>query len=304
LLASVFKTLNQEFTQVRVLAEEGVVLVAGEGVKGIKGAKGLKVETRFLTEEELEYRLASDKNVRVQKLLAENETAKVNSDFYPAAYFYQTLFWQTKFGFLFPKILAGLQSPVVWGVLGLLLVVALFARPGPASPAGRLANPATVAVLAVGLGGLTLMATEIILLFLFQTILGFVYGKIALLMALVLGGVAVGNRLGRKRYKRFEGFKRPLLVTQVAIVLYLGAFLGVFPHLNCESHFYILGVGVGILVGLLFPLASYYTADLAGSFCGALLTALFWLPLFGVAPTISLLLVLNLVGLIRQKLGR
>lgn len=308
LLASVFKTLNQEFPQTKILAEEGVVFLAGDPAPRRVRGEGLEVETKFLTDEELEYRLTSDKNERVQKLLAENETAKINSDFYPAAYFYQTLFWQTKFGFLFPKILAGLQSPGVWGVLGLLLVVVLFARPG-------LANPMTAAVLAVGLGGLTLMATEIILLFLFQTVLGFVYSKIALLMALILGGVAVGNRLGKKGYKRFKGDKGCkgwLLATQVLIVLYLFFLLKTISLLESEIVFYLLGIMIGVLVGVIFPLASrlvgegrggvLYAADLAGSFFGALLPSLFLIPLLGIARTVSLLMVLNLVGIIRQKL--
>ncbi len=312
LLASVYKTLKREFPQVRILAEENVLFLAAKDADAknaknlnvsevLKHWKDLKLETSFLTTAELEYRFTNDKNTRIQQILEANREAALNSDFYPAAYFYQTLFWQTKFSFLFAKILASLQQPLFWVLVSLLLSAGglLFVWRKPS-----LLSTSNVAVLTVGLGGLTLMAMEIILIFLFQTILGFVYSRIALLMALILAGLALGN-FGARRFLRTVS--RGLLLVQILIVFYLFSFLQFIPHLTSEIHFYILGIVAGVLVGLIFPLASNYTADLAGSFFGALLPSLFLIPLFGVFNTITLLAALNLIGtllLLRRRFGR
>ncbi len=326
LLASVYKTLKREFPQVQILAEENVLFLAAKDAdaknakvsKVLKHWKDLKLKTAFLTEAELEYRLTSDKNARVQRSLETNKEAKLNSDFYPAAYFYQTLFWQTKFSFLFAKILASLQQPLFWVLVSLLLSAfgLLFVWRKPS-----LLSTSNVAVLTVGLGGLTLMAMEIILIFLFQTILGFVYSRIALLMALILAGLALGNFVARRFLRTVS---RGLLLAQILIVFYLFSFLQFIPHLTSEIHFYILGIAAGVLVGLIFPLASdakaakgdaknaknaglLYAADLTGSFFGALLPSLFLIPLFGVGSTITFLLALNLIGtllLLRRRFGR
>ena len=156
------------------------------------------------------------------------------------------------------------------------------------------------------LASFTLMTTEILLIFLFQATLGYLYSKIALLFTTILVSMGVGNLLTTN----LKEAKKALTLSKILILLYLVMFFFLIKNLDTEREFYLLGGLMGVLVGTIFPLTNkvyltsfpkpskktgvLYASDLFGAFLGALFPSILFIPVFGVQKTVLLLALLNL----------
>lgn len=299
LSSTLFQTIKQEFSEIMVLPEYTLLLLASnEKVLTddtnllAQRLKSRQLETDFISQTYLENRFHNDRIAmfarqiggRVQEL---NRESPINSDFFPIAYFYYSTFWQ---GFFGSRAAAFLNKLSTAGPFILLLIFAtflsfVFAR--------RRALPFFV----LGISGASIMIWEIILIFAFQVKLGFIFEKISLLLATILTGMAAGNYLATKFLRSLKSLK--IVLTLMAI------FSLVLPIILAKAEyqliFFVLAVIAGILAGTIFPLVtqeylkeqkqvgSFYAADLLGSFLGAVLSSLFLIPVFGLNVTSYLL---------------
>jgi spermidine synthase len=178
----------------------------------------------------------------------------------------------------------------------------------------------------VGAMGFTLMALEVLLLLGFQAIYGYVYQQLALLVAAVMMGMAMGGWLGLRSIGQRDGVNRNKLRVLAAIqvaaalspLLLYGFFL-VCARTNSRAGLFLVGgvlfplvaVLCGMLGGYQFPLASdlffagrkdapvgntgsLYAVDLLGACVGAVILSAYLVPVFGFLEAATLILILNL----------
>lgn len=177
--------------------------------------------------------------------------------------------------------------------------------------------PVTVAIITTGFAGMTF---SIILMLALQTMEGYLYQKLAIIIAAFMLGLALGGTyMNRIMYR----LKREVL-TQAMIVLIIVVYsilvaliLGLIftgtaklpSFLPVEVLLSVLNCAAGFLVGLEFPLAnkiylagnervgqvagSLYAADLLGGCLGAVMTSVFLIPVLGIPQTCFVIAMLN-----------
>lgn len=313
---SIDRALRAEFAAVSLLPDYDLLYVASptaapppspETLQARYQARGLTTE--FMIPPAIAYRLTTDRVAQTQALFARNTQARLNRDTRPVACVYSFAYWLRLFH---PQVADALlrasAQPWGWGAGGLLIVLllmggAVVARPGHLGP------------WAMGVGGGTMMGAELALLLGFQIVQGHLYYQLALLLAACMAGMALGAGWALQRAP--TGGPRILAKLHLALAAYLLGMAGVLWLMGVgtwahgvagELAFLLLALGVGVLVGWEFPLATrlhwadnptaaargaVYGADILGSCLGALLVSLWALPLYGIPATLAGLVALN-----------
>jgi spermidine synthase len=169
--------------------------------------------------------------------------------------------------------------------------------------------------------GFTLMALQIFLLLAFQSIYGYVYHQLAILIALCMAGIAFGGWLGLRRIRLKEHFacrafapiqlllalSAPVLMLLISLLAKLSGTEATWLAAQCL--FPALGALCGILGGYQFPMATaiylherserrklgmLYAIDLIGGCLGALVLSGYLIPVFGFWKTAWLCAAVNL----------
>jgi spermidine synthase len=135
----------------------------------------------------------------------------------------------------------------------------------------------------------------------YQGAFGQVYERVALLTALFMAGSAGGAWLVRD-------VARPLSALKICEAAAATLLLAVPLFLRHEAMFVVVMTLMGALGGAVFGAAANYRGvvnagrlyglDLAGSFFGALLTAIILVPLFGIQNTLFVVVSLKIMSLI------
>jgi spermidine synthase len=179
----------------------------------------------------------------------------------------------------------------------------------------------SAAEFSMGATGFTLMALQIFLLLAFQSIYGFVYSQLAILIALFMAGITFGSWLAMRSTRRDDRFTcRAVVFTQfllalsVPVLMLLVSLLakasGVDANwLGAQCAFPALAALCGILGGYQFPLVNamvsdvggsrqglglLYAIDLLGGCAGALVLSGYIIPVFGFWRTAWLCAAVNL----------
>lgn len=328
---SVYKSLKSTFPYVFVLPTEEIIFLASnqkfliieEKIK--EKWQNLDIKTYYFTPEYIFSNLKTPRVKQIYNLLS-NSPAKTNSDFLPSAVFYQTAFWQTYFSFYLAKIQSLITKPIFQLLTPFLLLVTcyLLLKKIP----GENLSP----IISVFLSGFTLMSLGLLILYLYQVKIGYLYSQIVLLMGVILGAYGMGIYLINSKLQiinskqsskskfpntknkfevfdfnnlnlfgiwnlRFGAFYRPYFIIKVAFSLLtlLSFFLLLtMGQWNYQVIFYFFGSLVGFFCGFVFPSASkiYFKDKKADA--GTLYTADLLGSLFGsLFPTIFWLPVLG-----------
>jgi len=323
--ASIYKACKAVFSEVLVLpGEEAMVFCASNGGRLPRSGweifrrlRGRGVEPEFLDPVSVDLRFWPDRQALFRGAV-EGTKVPVNRDFRPICYFFDLLLWTA-------ELAPALKAPLLWAskfplwgfvVLGALLSLLALWR-------GR--NPARAAILCMLTVGLSGIVLEIALLFAYQVVAGYVYEKVALMVAAFMLGLAVAARFST----RFAGTKSPkeclrrIILTEVAVLMVsllspllamgMGRVYGALPEVAAELAFFALIAVSGALVGYTFPLASavvagyagdvkragglLYAADLVGATFGALAVSIVWLPVYGLFGACAVAALLNVPAL-------
>jgi spermidine synthase len=267
----------------------------------------------------------------------------INSDLRPIGYFYTVVLWHTLtrpgetrvFDWL-SRVRLWWALPVAAAALGYLLFLRLaghramrggngrFPRAGGAGRSRADARFALVA--AILTTGFSTMVLQIAILFSFQSVYGFVYEMVGLIIALFMAGLAAGAGL-TYRWTGGVGSRRSLAVVQLlvasyAVVVALGIPLsaGVGSSWGTFLLFSALTVGGGVLNGAGFPLATscclglgeppegaagmVYGNELVGGCIGAALAGVVVAPVLGVVACCLLAGIMNATALALILLSR
>ncbi|HPS36662.1 MAG TPA: hypothetical protein PLL75_02905 [Candidatus Omnitrophota bacterium] len=312
LAASLYKTLHRSFPEVLVLPEDTLYLIASMAplVKD-PAVLARRMETRgirndFVTAEYLKYRLTNDRVSGVAQLLQNNKTAWTNRDLQPRGYYYDFLCWVSSFHPALARgFSASLRVPFIL-IPGILLSAILLVR--------VFFRKASLSGAAMAAGGFSLMAAEILLIYAFQVFYGNLYYRIAWIITAFMAGMGAGTWLGNR--KSSTDPRTVLGGLHVAVTFYFLLSGGLWWALSRnffassgieEGLFFSGAVLIGALLGFEFPnvlrfrevegqgarAGKVYAADLFGSCFGALFSAGFFIPAYGVYRTLMLLMMLN-----------
>jgi spermidine synthase len=166
------------------------------------------------------------------------------------------------------------------------------------------------------------MAMQILLLLAFQSIYGYVYHELTILIGLFMAGIACGSWLGIPRMSSRNSLPyRTMATTQLLLALSCPALIFAFSLLErlsgpatmwmaAQLALPALAALSGVLGGYQFPIASevylhdrtgrqglgtLYAVDLLGGCAGALLLSTYLIPVFGFWKTAWLVAAVNLI---------
>jgi len=192
----------------------------------------------------------------------------------------------------------------------------------------------TNCLIALATTGFTGIALEIVILYAFQNIYGYIYERMGVIVAVFMVGLALGGYITNRIIQKSNLKWVNLLMVFEGVIGFYSTILPFIIH-ALSSYSVVAEVGLtcfigiaGVLTGLEFPLVNKLfmqsNKDMAvsagvtdgvdhiGAFLGAILTGVIFLPLLGVFWTCLILAVLNISSLaliafsvfLRKKLGR
>jgi spermidine synthase len=280
-----------------------------------------QLNTSYVREYYLPFRMSPDRMQELEEQIRPRANTPLNRDFAPIAYYFDVALWSTQFNQGYREFfadLAGIRFRWIMAALIALMtgVVALLAR------AGRKLRVTCVAA-CVGSMGFTVMALEVLLLLGFQAIYGYVYQQLAVLIAAVMIGMALGSWLGLPKltgqaaahlcWRQLSGIQMMAALSPLLLCGFLFASSRTTRHMGLMLVSYLLFPVVALLCGFLggyqFPIASQvlygdakssaqntglvYAIDLAGACLGAVLLSAYLVPIYGFLKTSALISVLN-----------
>ncbi|MFA7255730.1 MAG: hypothetical protein WC133_06505 [Candidatus Omnitrophota bacterium] len=318
--SSVYATLSQVFPAVSVLPEDTLFFLASaektvswSSQEMIARLSEREIRPDFVTADQIRYRLTNDRVERVTAALSNAIWKTKNTDLRPRTCYFVFLRWLSQFN---PRIseafffLAAIPFPVI---LALGLSVLLFFAGSSRKPQKGIRK---LACLSMGIAGFSLMAFEIVMIYLFQAAFGDLYYRLAWVITMFMAGLGAGTwaALYLKKIPERFGLAGLHMMNAAFFFLLVKVCVRIFSRgffLGEEYQFVFLGMALlgGLAAGATFPFAnrlylvqgegdrlgSVYAADLGGSALGALLTAGFFIPIWGVPQTLILLGAVNVL---------
>jgi spermidine synthase len=252
----------------------------------------------------------------------EGATEEINHDFRPKGFFYSLAYWNAMFSPYLSDFfvwLEGLELSLFVMVIAACTAILLALR-WRAVHLRRLSIPYSIAT--TGFAGMTF---DLLLIFAFQVLFGFVFHWVGLLVAAFMGGVGAGGFVMTALLPRIKNdlalfIKLEMAVGIFALLLPL-VILAVVPYLGnaavfvlAQLLFLLLSFIAGALIGLKFPLANrmylghspnlsrtaglLYSADLMGGWTGGIIAAVVLLPVLGLVGTSLVVVMIKASSLI------
>ena len=331
-LKSIYASLKKVFFDVKVIPGDTAYFLACDK-KGvltydyrvlIDRIKERNIDIKYVREYYLFSKLSPEKVSFTENSLRLEKQVKINYDFRPISYYYNMIFWAAHFkDSFFKKILETVSANKIWNTLLALCAFIFLFGAIRIKRYKELARPASI--IAVLTLGFTQMSLQVIILLSFQIIYGYVFYKLGLIITCFMAGLALGGlwiiRIMPRLKKELFFFSRTQLVICVYCLL-LPIILRWFSNSHNEASSWIsanvissfLPLIAGFIAGAQFPLANKiylqgkeeelgrmagltYGMDLLGSCLGALLAAIFFIPILGIAQTCWLIATVNLAVL-------
>ena len=280
-LSSIFNTVQQCFRNVLLIPGEEIYFLARDGELSADIPSALKKRNITTTYVDGFYY----GNVTGERIKFINESVDsaeaINTDFRPRIMTIMFEEWFRKYG----------TSPhwFMAGLLGVLILYLIFIK------------REEYVLFSTGFAA---MGVEMLVLFSFQVIYGYVYLKVGAIITAFLLGLLPGAILGNRLKKRGKGM---LIRAETGMIVLLLAYLAwatFFQSAMPESVFLLYGFAFSLLCGLQFPVAAemigeeqspaagLFAADLVGAGAGTLAIGTLVIPLFGIqAAVIELILV-------------
>lgn len=297
---SIYKTFAQVFKNTLVIPGIYNYFFGSDGKLAddrtvlINRWRSRNIKTTYFRADTLYYILWPDKLDYVRKAVQFDQNTRTNTELRPISYLYQLMLWSSHFNSPLVAVFYSAGNinfvPALIFVFSLIIALQLLSKPGVRLP---------IVIALLGFAG---MATQMIIIYTFQSLHGYLYQNIGLLTAIFMSGLAVGAALANRISDTAKSLRIVILIFALYLLLllvglkfmplYLASFLtalpvGVaFPLAVKIQEKYVTGVGK--LAGIL------YGADLFGSSFAAILASLFFIPVYGTINTgvIALLSVL------------
>lgn len=278
------------------------------------------LQTLYVRAYSIPLRMMPDRMEQIHALLSPLNNTPTNHDFHPVAYYFGAVLWSAQFRSAYARALevaARVRFSSVLAAVAALSILLLFAW--VAAPNKRAQGAAVWNIVATGY---TLMALQILLLLTFQSVYGYVYHELALLMGMFMAGMALGSWLGitRIRTAKFKSLLETAAINQMLLAVsapLLLLLVSVLSTAGTGNALWVAGIAFPVLAvlcgmpgGFQFPIASaiyrqarpaqtnvstLYACDLLGGCICALLLAGFLIPVYGCWNTAGLTAMLSVV---------
>ncbi|MEQ8188345.1 MAG: fused MFS/spermidine synthase [Candidatus Eremiobacterota bacterium] len=313
--ASIYRSLRAVFSHVIITPGDKNYLFACNSPGVITTDRGelserykeRNIETDYFSPYHFEILLPEDL-IDFIKNSMEKQNMSLNTDIQPVTYFYNLILWDRYSGSGMSFILQKLSKiNIIWIVsiiLCLLLARILYIYIRQTDKKGEIKFNSFLSISMTGFSG---MAMEIILIFAFQNIYGYIYQGIGLLAAIFMAGLSAGTFVMNKILSKRRD-QRLILMAQGGLALFsLCLPLSVNLSRFSEYIFLLFILPAGFFTGFIFPLiCDLYggtghgkiagiinSADHVGALLGSILTGIIFIPLFGILKTSLLISLLN-----------
>ena len=302
-LSSLYHTLKQAFPFVEIVPGDTNIFLASSHPLTVEfetlnqKIEELNLQNTYVSPQLLFSRLNP---FRVEMIREKVTTGKkaINLDLSPISYFYNSVLWSTQFKgiekavFTFSSSLRSfwlLDFPLI---LFIFLLIILWLK----------GKKSSFFLVPLAVMGFTTIVAEIIVIISFQTLYGYLYQRIALLLTSFMVGLFLGSFRGNKR-KSFD--LSQMLVIQAGFLLLILLFQTTLKLNPPEIFFFLFLLALGFLGGDLFVVSNHlflkekknyglgYGLDLLGSFGGALAASSLLIPLVGLPHLLTYLFLLN-----------
>ncbi|MDP2044170.1 MAG: fused MFS/spermidine synthase [Candidatus Omnitrophota bacterium] len=286
-----------------------------------------KLDLQYVREYYLFSKLTKDKIYYTENAL-KKARPRFNFDFRPSSYYYAIIYWSSQFrDSLITDALRKVSGGAIWLIFSLSVIsLSLFGFKNKV-------DFSKIALAGICAAGFSQAAIQIAILFSFQIIYGYLYFKLGLLFTFFMLGLAIGGwltgrpgRPGRpclpagRQDLGDDRLRRKFMFFQLSIAIYAFLFPAAVTLLSLAKPNYAYWFGANIFFpalsflsglqgGALFVLANKaylnkekgagasagltYGLDLLGSCAGAILTAVFMIPVLGLAQTCLIIGLLN-----------
>ncbi|MDI7260048.1 MAG: fused MFS/spermidine synthase [Thermodesulfobacteriota bacterium] len=323
----IWDTLKSVFKYVRIIPGDVNLYFASDSEKllGVTSGEMLKrleerkIKTNLFTKSYVEYRL-HERWLNWFLKSMERKEVHINSDFRPLGVFFNLSYWNALFSPYLTKVFKwfeGLSLALIIGLTALptLFLAILFVRRPLLS---RYSLP-----YAIFTSGFVDMMLNLAIIFTFQTLYGYLYHQIGLLITIFMVGIALSSFFITRRLDRIKEGYLLFLGTELSIILFsiiLPFILSIPSHYLEKTYVYVLLYATfltmsflcGALVGLQFPLATkiymkihlregmightaglLYGADLLGGFFGGLLGGILLFPILGLKDSCFIMAIIK-----------
>jgi spermidine synthase len=313
----IFNTLGSVFSHIRVIPGDGRNLFLSSDSREITQIDKLQIIERLsqrnitadvIVPWHIEKKLHPGWQNWFSRFL-EGSSQKINSDFTPSGLFYSIAHWNAVFAPSLRGIFSQFERINLRGVV-LLFVIFFFLyfifRPGNRQ---IIQGGITLSIITTGFAG---MMFDLMIIFTFQSIYGYVFSWIGILVASFMAGAACGALLITTVLERIKDCFKVFKIIELAIICFSIAFpfvyLAVQAYQGSSEAFFLfkmlflsLSFICGFLTGAQFPLANklylgkssnlshtagvLYASDLLGGWIGGIAGAVVLLPVLGLTGT-------------------
>jgi len=279
------------------------------------------LKTQYVREYFIPFRMMPDRMQLIQEQLQPLPSTPVDRDLEPIAYYFDVVLWSTQFKLGYSRWFRAAAHIAFIDVIDAVLISLLFAAVLLAFVPTREKRARSAAACCMAATGFTLMALQIFLLLAFQSVYGYVYQQLAILVAMCMAGIAFGSWMGIRHIRSSDSPPYPAITTtQFLLALSAPALMFVVSLLSrisgmastwlaAQFIFPALAVLCGMLGGYQFPIATeiylhdssgrsrlgtLYAIDLLGGCAGALVLSGYLIPVFGFWKTAWLSAAVNL----------
>ncbi len=320
----ILNTLKSVFPHVKVIPGEGNNLFLASGTLDLSAIntselaarmKERGLDLKLLSPEHIDYRLDPRWSAWFLGSL-EGGSREVNKDFRPIAVFYSQALWNALFSPRIQRCFALFERMSISHVFVTLATLALLFLVVHLTLINLSRASIAIAVISTGFAG---MIYDLVIIFAFQSLYGFVFHWIGPLIAAFMAGVALGSMGVTSRLPRLRSPLGLLIKIELAMVGYSVLLPLVFylmrPYMDREAVFVLfqgvfvaLSVLSGVLIGAEFPLANMihlsgvnsggdrradlsktagllYACDLVGGWFSGILAGVVLLPVLGLMET-------------------
>jgi len=327
--ALVLNTLESVFPYVEVIPGELNNFYLASGSQSLKDTgpaemierkEARNLEVNMLTPDYIEYKL----HARWLDFYFSNideGTDNINYDFKPLGVFYSLVYWNEKFSPSFNEVFKQGEQINLYS-LGLVFLIFFLIFYTIFSRIKNFRKPAlSLCIFSTGFAG---MLFDLILIFAFQVLFGYIFYWLGLLVTAFMAGVMVGGMWMSSYLKKVENAAPAIIKLELILIVF--ALLLPWIFLNAGAllvHtwfdqilrliFLILSGISGVLVGAEFPLANkeylkispnlsgtaglLYSSDLLGGWLGGIIGGVLLLPILGLVETSMVIIMFKIISL-------
>jgi spermidine synthase len=264
-------TLMSVFTWVRIIPGEENLYVASDSptlmqVNASELAARLlerRIQTDLVNFPYLEYRL-QPQWLNAYKQAVDPLPRRINSDFRPLAVFYGLLYWNALYSPYLEGLFERIEGTRLSAIMILITAITLAVSALFALGMAKRRSPLPYAIATTGFCG---MVFDLAIIFTFQTLFGYLYYQIGLLVTVFMAGAALSSLLATRRLVLWGSGATAFLITEACLVVFASLLPLAFtipsrslerPMVNLLLHalFLLMSFTSGALTGFQFPLAA------------------------------------------------